>query len=176
MQEQYSSGYFACAHNFRTTDSLVQRVSQMLLRDKVKAILKETGWNQTRFGNMVGVEQPTVSRWIRDENPDEPQGESRDEIHRIYSELFENSIRKVNPHRPPQDLEVDHGKAPGSGFKSATDEDIARMVRAEKIVDGKYLQSGLILPDEKRTEELAREYRRLTEQDERLRLTQSGAS
>lgn len=169
--ENIQNRYLTGAEMIATANSMANNLQEYRKAAKL---------SQAKLADLVDTSQPTVQKLESGKTPMSvawakklaPHLKVKFEVLLLGAEVSGRS----EPNDAPQDLEVDHGKTPGSGFKSATDEDIARMVRAEKIVDGKYLQSGLILPDEKRTEELAREYRRLTEQDERLRLTQSGAS
>lgn len=56
------------------------------MQEKAQAITSHPEWNQTKLAEMVGSAQSTVQRWVTGES--EPSGESRDEINRIYDELF----------------------------------------------------------------------------------------
>jgi repressor LexA len=54
--------------------------------EKLRAILKATGWRQQHIAEKLGVTQATVSRWF---SGSEPEGHRRDAINEMYEELVD---------------------------------------------------------------------------------------
>lgn len=64
------------------------------LDHKLRAIMKAKGWNQTEFGNRLGVSQATVSRWFKGS---EPEGPTRDAINDLYDEVLNANGTSTGP-------------------------------------------------------------------------------
>jgi len=57
----------------------------MTIIEKIKAILRRTGWSQVKLAEHFGTSQSTVNRWL---NGAEPEGHRRDQINSFYNSLF----------------------------------------------------------------------------------------
>lgn len=76
----------------------------MTIEQKIRAIIKATGWKQQKVAEVFGVSQSTVNRWLRGS---EPEGHRRDAIDVTYREVVDvepatdepisniNDVRKV---------------------------------------------------------------------------------
>lgn len=59
-------------------------MTRMTPRQKAQAILDMPGWTQLRLGERLGVNQSTVTRWLKGA---EPRGNYRDALNELYAEL-----------------------------------------------------------------------------------------
>ncbi|NGO50471.1 helix-turn-helix transcriptional regulator [Mesorhizobium camelthorni] len=55
----------------------------MTIEQKIRAIMRATGWKQQKLAVTFGVSQSTVNRWLRGA---EPEGHRRDAINAAYAE------------------------------------------------------------------------------------------
>ncbi|TPJ75821.1 helix-turn-helix transcriptional regulator [Mesorhizobium sp. B2-6-3] len=55
----------------------------MTIEDKIRAIMKATGWKQQKLAEHFRVSQSTVNRWL---SGAEPEGPRRDAINETYAE------------------------------------------------------------------------------------------
>lgn len=75
----YAHSYFSCAIAAST-------MRAMNIADKIKFILKETGWTQSRLASELKTTQPTVNRWLT--KGSEPEGHRRDAINDLYDDVY----------------------------------------------------------------------------------------
>ncbi|RWB85980.1 MAG: XRE family transcriptional regulator [Mesorhizobium sp.] len=54
----------------------------MTTEQKIRAIMKETGWKQQKLAEIFSVSQSTVNRWL---SGSEPEGPRRDAINEAYA-------------------------------------------------------------------------------------------
>lgn len=59
--------------------------SRMKIADKIRFILKETNWSQSRLAEELDTTQPTVHRWLKGV---EPEGHRRDAINDLYDTIY----------------------------------------------------------------------------------------
>lgn len=75
--EFYAHSYFSAAMTFGS-------VSLMTIEEKIRYILKATGWTQARLAEELKTSQPTVNRWLKGA---EPEGHRRDAINDLYESV-----------------------------------------------------------------------------------------
>lgn len=63
------------------------------IEQKLRAIMKATGWRQTQLAERLNVTQATVSRWF---SGSEPEGQRRDAILALYAEFVEDGPKAVD--------------------------------------------------------------------------------
>lgn len=68
------------------------------MTDKVRALLRQPGWNQQRLAAQLGVSQSTVHRWLKGA---EPEGANRDSI----AALYENALSAQDADKPQVQLQ-----------------------------------------------------------------------
>ncbi|NTS30699.1 helix-turn-helix domain-containing protein [Phyllobacterium sp. BT25] len=62
------------------------------IEEKLRAILKSTGWRQQHIAEKLNVTQATVSRWF---SGSEPEGHRRDAINQMYDDLVNHEVRHL---------------------------------------------------------------------------------
>lgn len=67
------------------------------IEEKLRFIMKETGWRQTDLAERLAVTQAAVSRWFAGADP---RGEQRDKINEIYNEITGNVEKPLVSHVP----------------------------------------------------------------------------
>lgn len=63
------------------------------IEQKLRAIMKATGWRQTQLAERLNVTQATVSRWF---SGSEPEGQRRDAILALYEEFVEDGPKALD--------------------------------------------------------------------------------
>lgn len=58
------------------------------VEEKLRAILKNTGWNQSQLADKLGTTQGTVSRWL---SGSDPKGHQYDAINALYEDVLDNT-------------------------------------------------------------------------------------
>jgi phage repressor protein C with HTH and peptisase S24 domain len=116
------------------------------IEQKLRAIMKATGWKQQQIAEQFDVSQATVSRWF---SGSEPEGPRRDAINAMYSEVV-SSGPKVVPDSEDipvmgyigagAEIEPEYDQVPPEGLFSITlpfplpDEMIAFEVRGDSML------------------------------------------
>lgn len=67
----------------------------MTIEQKIRAIMKTTGWRQQKLAEHFDVSQSTVNRWLAGS---EPEGHRRDAINEAYEKF-------VGPNEPGEDAQ-----------------------------------------------------------------------
>ncbi|WP_367928107.1 S24 family peptidase [Aquamicrobium sp.] len=62
----------------------------MTIEQKIRAIMRATGWKQQRLAEHFNVSQSTVNRWL---SGSEPEGHRRDAINETYENVVDNAPR-----------------------------------------------------------------------------------
>lgn len=65
----------------------VTHIAWMRVPVILEKIVEATGWDQTELANKLGTSQPTVSRWMDKERPQEPRGGNERRIMRLAQKL-----------------------------------------------------------------------------------------
>ncbi len=64
----------------------------VMIEQKLRAIMKATGWKQQRIAEELGTAQATVSRWLSGKQ--DPEGAARDAINDAYQRLVDEGPRE----------------------------------------------------------------------------------
>lgn len=115
--------------------------------EKLRAILKATGWRQQHLAEKLNVTQATVSRWF---SGSEPEGHRRDAINDMYEEVVDAGSRSehVNSGKVKlmgylgagAEVEPDYEQVPPEGLDQIAipfplpDDMIAFMVRGDSML------------------------------------------
>jgi phage repressor protein C with HTH and peptisase S24 domain len=115
--------------------------------EKLRAILKATGWRQQHLAEKLNVTQATVSRWF---SGSEPEGHRRDAINEMYEELVdagsraqmaaEGTVKLMGYLGAGAEVEPDFEQVPPEGLDQIAipfplpDEMIAFMVRGDSML------------------------------------------
>jgi len=62
------------------------------IEQKLRAIMRATGWKQARLAEELGVTQATVSRWF---SGSEPEGQRRDAINDLYDKTLDHAPKEM---------------------------------------------------------------------------------
>lgn len=65
----------------------------MDITDKVRHLLEEGGYTQTRLAKAIGVSQSTINRWLKEDA--EPEGANRDSVHALHQSMFGDNPPRV---------------------------------------------------------------------------------
>lgn len=90
------SSVFYAHTNFSSIERR-SKVRHMKIEEKVRIILKATGWTQARLAEELGTTQPTVNRWLKGV---EPEGHRRDAINALYDEICEYDVPTIERYVP----------------------------------------------------------------------------
>ncbi|MCZ4270925.1 LexA family transcriptional regulator [Maritalea porphyrae] len=97
----------------------------MKTSDVIRAILKVSGWNQSRLADHLGVTQPTVSRWMKGS---EPNGAQFQAIQELYREVAStpSSSQQVSTDNGIPNLDIHAGLGNGGMGHIEVDPDTMR--------------------------------------------------
>jgi transcriptional regulator with XRE-family HTH domain len=73
----------------------------MKMDQKIRAIMKATGWKQKKLAEVFDVSQSTVARWL---GGAEPEGHRRDAINERYSQLMSTESSDRPPIRGAEEI------------------------------------------------------------------------
>lgn len=66
----------------------------MTIDQKIRAIMKATGWKQQKLAEHLSVSQSTINRWL---SGSEPEGHRRDAINDVYDRFVGPSAPGADP-------------------------------------------------------------------------------
>lgn len=64
-----------CAHELHFGQFLTNAAGMSVLADNIRYVFERSGKGQDEFAASLGVTQPTISRWVDEDNPAKPKAE-----------------------------------------------------------------------------------------------------
>jgi len=129
-------------------------VLHMTIEQKLRAIMKATGWKQQKVAEVLGVSQSTVNRWL---TGSEPEGHRRDAINELFSRVADEAPSEAPEYTVPlmgyvgagAEVEPDFEQVPEGGLEqihvpfALPDDMIAFQVRGDSMLP--MFEDGMVI-------------------------------